>query len=70
MIFGGYIKPGSKEIANQLAERVREFKGSRAEDAWLLATWETSDDEEKGWLFKYFTIEMNTAIPFPAPSRG
>ena len=64
MIFGGYIKPGSKEIAKRLAERVREFNGSRVEDAWLLAAWETSDDEEKGWLFKYFTIEMNADVPF------
>ena len=67
MIFDGNYEPGSKEIAERLAGRVREFNGSRAEDAWLLAAWERSDD---GWLFKYFTIEMNAAIPFLPPSGG
>ena len=33
MIFDGRYKPGSKEIAERLARRVREFNGSRAEDA-------------------------------------
>ena len=45
--------------------KVREFKGSRAEDAWLLVAWEGSTDD---WWFRYFTIEMNAAIPFPPPS--
>ncbi len=67
MIFDGNYEPGSKEIAERLAGRVREFNGSRAEDAWLLAVWERSDD---GWLFKYFTIEMNAATPFLPPSGG
>ena len=65
MIFDGNYKPGSKEIAAQLAGRVREFNGSRAKDAWLLAAWEKSDDD---WWFRCFTIEMNAAIPFPLPS--
>ena len=60
MIFTGN-QPNSEEIAKQLARRVREFKGFRAEDAWLLAAWETSNDD---WWFRYFTIEMNAAIPF------
>ena len=63
MIFVGNHKPGSKEIADRLAGKVREFKGSRAEDAWLLAAWEGSNDD---WSFRYFTIEMNAAIPLPA----
>ena len=66
MIFDGNHEPGSKKIANQLAERVREFKGSRAEDVWLLAAWEGTN---AAWSFRYFTIEMNAAIPFPLPSR-
>ena len=66
MIFDGNHKPGSKEIAERLAGKVREFKSSRAEDTWLLAAWEGSNDD---WSFKYFTIEMNAAIPFP-PSSG
>ena len=37
MIFDGNYKPGSKEIAERLAGKVREFNGARAEDAWLLA---------------------------------
>ena len=67
MIFDGNHKPGSKEIAERLAGKVREFNGSRAEDAWLLAAWEGSNDD---WRFRYFTIEMNAAIPFLPPSRG
>ena len=67
MIFTGSTESGSKEIAEQLAERVREFNGSRAEDAWLLAAWEGSNDD---WSFRYCTIEMNAAIPFLPPSRG
>ena len=61
MIFDGNYKPGSKGIAEQLAGRVREFNGSRAEDAYLLAAW---DRNANGWSFRYFTIEMNAAIPF------
>ena len=67
MIFDGNYKPGSKGIAEQLAGRVREFNGSRAEDAYLLAAWERNAN---GWSFRYFTIEMNAAIPFPPPSES
>ena len=49
----GGNNPGSKEIAERLAGKVREFNGSRAEDAWLLAAWEGSNDD---WSFRYFTI--------------
>ena len=59
MIFNGFHEAGSKEIAERLARKVREFKGSRAEDAWLLAAWEGSNDD---WSFRYFTIKMNAAI--------
>ena len=61
MIFTGTNQSNSEKIAGQLARRVREFKGFRAEDAWLLAAWETSNDD---WWFRYFTIEMSAAIPF------
>ena len=67
MIFDGTYEPGSKEIAERLARRVREFNGSRAEDAWLLAAWEKSD---RRWSCRYFTIEMNAAIPFLPTSGG
>ena len=67
MIFTGSNQANSEEIAERLAERVWEFKGSRAEDAWLLAAWEGSTDD---WCFRYFTIKMNAAIPFPPPSGG
>ena len=50
MIFDGNYKPGSKGIAEQLAGRVREFNGSRAEDAYLLAAWERNAN---GWSFRY-----------------
>ena len=49
--------PFQEELAEQLAGRIREFKGSRAEDAWLFAAWERNNDEEKGWSFRYFTID-------------
>ena len=68
MIFDGNYKPGSNEIADELAKRIRAFKGSRAEDAWLLAAWEGSNDN---WRFKYYTIDKNyDAIPFQPPSGG
>ena len=67
MIFDGDRAGGSKKTAEQLARMVREFNGSRAEDAWLLAAWEGKPED---WSFRYFTIEMNAAIPFLPPSRG
>ena len=75
MIFEGLSEripePRSKRVAEQLAGRIREFKGSCVEDAWLLAAWELSSNEEKGWSFRYFTIDENhQAIPFPSPSGG
>ena len=65
MIFDGNYKPGSKEIAERLCRKGQGVQSSRAEDAWLLAAWEKSDDD---WWFRYFTIEMNAAIPFPPPA--
>ena len=67
MIFTGSNQANSEEIAERLADRVREFKGSRAEDAWLLAAWEGSSDD---WSFRYFTIEMNAAIPVVPVERS
>ena len=64
MIFDSEREGGSKETAEQLAGKVREFNGFRAEDTWLLAAWENDS-----WSFKYFTIEMNTAVPF-LPTAG
>ena len=49
----------SKEFAEQLAERVKAFKGdSLAKDAWLLVSWERTDSENPNdwWQFRYFTI--------------
>ena len=65
MIFDGDYTPGSVSITEELVKRVREFNGSRTEDAWLLAACEKIDDD---WRFRYFTIEMNAVIPFPSPS--
>ena len=53
MIFTGSNQANSEEIAERLAERVREFKRSRSEDDWLLAAWEGTLDD---WQFRYFTI--------------
>ena len=64
MIFDSDRAGGSKETAERLAGKVREFNGSHAEDAWLLASWENDD-----WSFRYFMIDANhQAIPFPPPS--
>ena len=57
MIFNGFHEAGSKEIAERLARKVREFEGSRAEDAWLLAAWEGTLDD---WSFRYFAITPTT----------
>ena len=59
MIFNGFTESRSKEIAERLAERVREFNGSRAEDAWLLAAWEGT---RENWWFRYFTIELDSRM--------
>ena len=65
MICEGNRKRGSNrsnEITEELAKRIREFNGSCAEDAWLLAIFEDNkDDPSKGsakkpWWFRYFTI--------------
>ena len=71
MIFQGSNEDASRKIAKRLAKRIREFNGSRAEDAWLLVAWEwnrTAEKGEKDWLFRYFTVEANRAIPFKQPS--
>ena len=65
MIFTGSNPARSEEIAERLAGRVWEFNGSRSEDAWLLAAWEGTLDD---WSFRYFTVKMNAAIPFPPPN--
>ena len=54
MIYDGNYKLGSREIAEELARRIREFTESRAEDTWLLAAWERCG--EGAWRFRYFTV--------------
>ena len=66
MIFDGNQEPGSKEIADRLARKIRLFDSTEEGDTWLLAAWEGSNQD---WSFRYFTIEMNAAIPFPLPSE-
>ena len=71
MIFQGSNEDASGKIAKRLAKRIREFNGSRAEDAWLLVAWEwnrTAEKGEKDWSFRYFTVEANRAIPFKQPN--
>ena len=65
MIFNGFNQANSERIAERLAKKVGKFKGSRAEDAWLLAAWEGTLDH---WWFRCFTIEANQAVPFPPPN--
>lgn len=64
MIYDGNHKSGSRGIAEELAKSIREFNGSRAEDAWLLVAWEKCG--EKAWRFRYFTVGwMNGPVCFP-----
>ena len=54
----------AEDMADNLAEQVRRFNGLRAEDAYLLAVlgW---DDSGQVLGFKYFTLGLNGALPFP-----
>ena len=61
MVFDGNYKPGSSEIADHLACQVRRFNRSCDEDSWLLAAWERTDKNERGWSFRYFTIDRGIA---------
>ena len=51
IVDAGTDRDYSDKIANLLAVKIKKFKGSRAEDAWLLAVVEQSDDD---WSFRYF----------------
>ena len=61
MIFDGNYERGSPKIADHLACQVRRFNRSRNEDAWLLAAWERTGQNERGWSFRYFTVERGAA---------
>ena len=61
MIFDGNYKPKSPEIAKHLACQIRRFNRSGDEDAWLVAAWERTDNYERGWAFRYFTIDRGVA---------
>ena len=57
----------SKWVAEQLATRVRKFRGSHAEDVWLLADWEecgplSKESDEKDWRFRYYTLGTNATL--------
>ena len=53
MIVDAGGKPGSERIAKLLDGKVKKFEASLADDAWLLAAWESNED---GWRFRYFKI--------------
>ena len=61
MIFDGNYEPRSPKIADHLACQVRRFTRSRDEDAWLLAAWERTGENQRGWSFRYFTIDRGSA---------
>lgn len=61
MIFDGSYEPGAEGIADRLAKQVGKFKHSREGDTWLLAAWERTGENEKGWRFRWFTIEPGSA---------
>ena len=64
MIFDGNYEPGSLKIADHLACQVRRFNHSCDEDAWLLAAWERTSENERGWSFRYFAIDRGAAREF------
>ena len=59
MIYDGNYDSGSEAIAERLAGYISDFKGSYAEDTWLLAAWERHADTG-AWSFKYFALELST----------
>ena len=72
MSFQSRNRAKSKEIAEYLARQVRTFIRSSDEDRWLLAAWERNDERERGWLFRWFTIQDGAARDFPSlrPGQG
>ena len=66
MIFTSWRKHGGpRGIAERLARKVRQFKRSRSEDAWLLVAWERREaptNPYDWWRFKYFTIDENGVL--------
>ena len=64
MIYGdfqSYDESRGDGVAQRLAGCIRDFNGSSAEDAWLLATWERSGDTDNGWLFRYFQVGLQAS---------
>ena len=67
MIFDGNYEPGSVKIVERLARQAGTFRRSREEDVWLLAAWERTGKNEKGWSFRWFTVDKGAASDFPVP---
>ena len=63
MIFDGGDAAGANRVANHLARQVTEFRSSRDDDMWLLAAWVGDTGNERGWSFRWFTIDKRTASP-------
>ena len=61
MIFDGNYERGTPKIVDHLTGQVRRFNCSRDEDAWLPAAWERTDKNDRGWSFRYFTIDRGDA---------
>ena len=59
----------AEEMADTLAEWVRRFKGTRSEDAYLLAVLGWNEGLER-YGFNYFTLGLNGATPFRALLSG
>ena len=61
MIFDGGNAAGANRLANHLARQVAAFRCSRDDDVWLLAAWVGDPGKERGWSFRWFTVEKGTA---------
>ena len=65
MIFDGGDAAGADRVAGQMAEQVAGFSGSRDVGEWLFAAWIWDDDDERGWSFRWFTIESGVLHQLP-----
>lgn len=60
MVFTGTNAKRSREVAGHLAAQVGRFRRALDDDTWLLASWEASDEDARGWMFRRFAVREGT----------
>ena len=69
MVFTGTDAKRSREVAGHLAAQVGRFRRALDDDTWLLAAWEASDEDDRAWAFRCFTVregkeqELKAVLP-------